>query len=130
MTWFALWAALQIGLSPSSGIVEYPLQPWSVNQTVYTQLEAEVRMLDGLLFAGGMVRTEVQQQNVNPSWVPELSSYGFKAGLRIGGFELGYLHVCQHPTLPYYSIYHPVIRWDGWWTELYVRVSGEVKLGR
>jgi hypothetical protein len=126
MNWLVLWAALQIGLSPSSGVVEYQQPPLLGEIVAYTQLEAEARMLNEVLFIGGMVRTEVVLDSFD-EWNPTLASYGFVAGARIGLIEIGFLHVCQHPVVPYYNVYRPVIRWDGWWREFYIRLEGEAR---
>lgn len=122
MSWLALWAALEVGMMPGSGVVEYPEWAMLKRQAFYTELDAEVRAFD-VLFVGGMVRTEVQRKEGAATFTPELSSYGFTAGVRFGPVELAYIHVCQHPTLPYFSRYHPVIRWDGWYDGVYLRVE-------
>lgn len=131
MSWIALWFALQVGLSPYSGMLVYNhAAEMRFAETWYTQFEAEVRLFD-TAFIGGEVRTEARRHRGDELvFYPGLSSYGFTAGLRYGGMELGFLHACQHPTVPYYNQYRPVIAWDGWWTELYLRFSGDVGLGK
>lgn len=129
MNWLAIWFALQIGLSPDSGIITYrPPILRSFENVISTQFEVELRAFDSL-FLGGSVRTEITKLNDSTTFTPTLSGYSTWGGVRIGGFEAGGIWTCEHPTAPYYSLRHPVINWDGWWWELYVKVSGEIKLG-
>ncbi len=130
MTWLALWFALQAGLSPNSMMVDYPLKDQMFYpDTGYIELSAELRFFDGHFFIGGSARIEVQK-NVLPdfSFTPEMLASGFNAGLRFGGLEIGALYSCQHPVVPYYDYYKPILVWDGWYGEVYVKFSGETKL--
>lgn len=129
MNWLVLWYTLQVGISPNSMIVDYPKEAQTFYPlTGYVQMEAELRAWN-LLFVGGLIRAEIQKEEL-PNWTfrPEMMSYGFKAGMRKGGLEVGMLYVCQHPVLPYYSYYKPVINWEGWYAEVYLRFSGEARL--
>lgn len=135
MNWLILWYALQVGIAPSSGMVDYSYNTGNYDSTAtlysvhgYTQLETELRFYNNLFFLGGMIRTEIQGWNGQLNFMPELSSYGFTFGIRYGGAELGFLHVCEHPTVPYYAIYMPYLKWDGWYTEVHLRFSGDAKI--
>ena len=83
-------------------------------------------MIDDHLFLGGGVRTEIQKREDNISFAPELSAYTFTAGFRTGNLETGFLWTCEHPTTPFYSSWSPIINWEGYYCEVYLKLSGEV----
>lgn len=131
MTFIALWFAFQAGLMPNDQMVSYPVPQVAIavnSPTSYTDLEAELRFLNGAAFVGGSIKTEMQKAAENFSFLPESSTYSFRAGLRFDGFEIGWLHVCAHPTLPYYYALEPVISFDRAYDDVYIRFSGSVPI--
>lgn len=129
MNWLILYYALTIGVSPNSMMVIYPTESQTFYpMTEFVQMESELRIAD-LVFLGGFVRTEIQKEDFpNFSFRPEMMSYGFKAGMRKEGLEAGMIYACQHPAVPYFSYYKPLLNWEGWYMEAYVKVSGESKI--
>jgi hypothetical protein len=126
MPWLTLWFALQLGLSPNSMMVIYPTQDQRFFPfTSYVELATEARVGEHF-FIGGELRTEIQKETGIFSFTPEMASYGFKAGLRWPGVEVAGLYACEHPVVPYFDYYHPVLNWEGWYGEVYVKFSGEV----
>jgi len=127
MNWIALFFALELGIAPNIGVLQYEPaaaveSEWEIG---YTQLEAEVLLFD-LLFAGGGVRTYITPGN---SWTlaPNTTVYDFRAGLRRGPVELGWRHRCFHPTLPYLPLRDQQITGlEGSFDEIYLRLSGRV----
>lgn len=129
MTWLALWFALQAGFMPNDLMVVY--RPGIVSldqQTEYVNLQGELRAFDNRVFLGGSIKTEMQQDGARANFMPESSTYLFTAGLRLGGVEIGYLHVCSHPVVPSYYLLNPVIGYDQGYDDFYIRFSGSVDL--
>ncbi len=130
MSWLVLYCAIQAGVCPDCSIVTYPPQaaPLFYPGSGYMSFDAELRMFNGHLFLGGWNRTEFQKDVTNWTFTPHMAGFGAKAGIRWGAVETGFTYCCEHPILPYFDVYHPVINWDGWYSELYVKVSGELKV--
>lgn len=130
MEWLTLWFALQVGLSPNSLMVTYSpeisAKYWQ--DTMYTELTAEVRLFNKILSIGGSVRTEIIQERWCLNFLPEMSAYSFFAKLKLGLIEVGYSRACQHATVPYAAVYRPILNWEGAYNELYIEFSGDVKL--
>jgi hypothetical protein len=70
-------------------------------RTYQTTLGIEAQAFDNLVFVGGSVET---WETFNGGFYPFESLYIFDAGLRWKGFELGYRHQCDHPTLDKLSL--------------------------
>jgi len=127
MTWLSLFFALELGLAPEIGVLQYqpPQAVISKYEIGYTLLEAEVLLFD-LLFAGGGVRTYITPGN-GWTFAPNSTIYDFRAGLRRGPVELGWRHRCWHPTLPYLPLRDQHITGlEGSFDELYIRFEGRI----
>ena len=127
MTWLTLWFALQTGVCPNSEIITYPPTLSFSPVNAYYMLTSELRAFDGLVFVGCQIRSELSFEKLN-GVMPQMISYGFNAGLRWKGIELGYMHISEHPSVSYYGVWKPDMHWDGWWNEIYLKFSGEIKL--
>lgn len=127
MDWLVFLFALELGISPQIGVLQYePLEvdtyEWGV---AYTQLEAEVQLFD-VLFAGGSVRTYILPADGWLSWSPNTTVYDWRCGLRWRFAELGWRHRCFHPTIPYQPILNQVVTGiEGAYDELYIRLEGQ-----
>ena len=127
MNWLALIFALELGVAPNVGVLQYEPRShdysrWEIG---YTELSAEVELFD-LLFAGGGVRTYVTPaEGLNFS--PNTTVYDFRAGLRRGPVEIGWRHRCFHPTIAYLPLMDvQMAGLEGGYDELYLRFSGRV----
>lgn len=114
-----------------------PLDGWNLHETIYTAsglnfymtLKAEVLLLD-FIFAGGHMRTNASFKTdgtliMNPSEI----WFGFNAGLRFGGLEIGFRHACFHPLMIYINqMGQGSINAEGAYEELYISFKGSVKL--
>lgn len=131
MTWLALWAVLQVGLMPNDVMVSYLPQQLSheYTDTNYVGLVTELRLFDNHVFVGGTIKTEVQKAAGDGyDFIPESSAYAFRVGARFGGLEIGWLHLCAHPVLPFYYAQQPVIGYDQWYDDVYIRFSGTINI--
>ena len=129
MNWIALFFALELGIAPNIGVLQYepPAAAVSEWEIGYTQLEAEVLLFD-LLFAGGGVRTYITPGSSGRTFAPNTTIYDFCAGMRRGPVEVGYRHRCFHPTLPYLPLRDQHITGlEGSYDELYLRFETSIR---
>jgi len=129
MSWLALFFALELGLVPQAGVLMYePEEVFKIEGTLYTQLEAEVLILN-TLFIGGGVRTYVTPGNGEFNFSPNNSVYDFGVGFRFKDtVELGWRHRCFHPSFPYLSFNDRELSGvEGSYDEVYVRFSSEMR---
>jgi len=128
MTWLALIFALECGIAPQIGVLQYEprealVSDWEIG---YAQLEAEVELF-GILFAGGGVRTYITPHGGITNWSPNTSVYDWRLGARWKWLELGWRHRCFHPTVPYLpSLNQEITGLEGSYDELYFRLEGRI----
>jgi len=128
MTWLTFIFALELGFLPKGDLVMYDSWLFDVcpiSYSAYTDMEAEVVILD-TFFAGGGVRTSIWQlttDNGDFSFFPHKAVYSFFAGARYRTFEIGFRHFCIHPVVPYFPITWPNPIWEAAYEELYLRIS-------
>ena len=131
MTWLTLIFALELGLAPQVGVIQYvpteiAVHEWEIG---YTDLQAEVELF-GVLFAGGGVRTYITPAG-NLNFSPNTTVYDWRLGLRYEALELGWRHRCFHPTVPYLPLLQPEITGlEGSYDELYLRFEGRIPIGK
>lgn len=125
MTWLALAFALEVGLLPFDQTIMYQPPARSDEKWVfYTTLEAELQFLDNHAFIGG--RTEIREWKdlAAMGFWPERAGFAFNAGLRWGPVEIGFLHYCTHPVIPFEPLREPSVLWEGAYEKIYLRVEG------
>jgi len=126
MNWLVLLFALELGYAPIYGSLN--VLPESAEHNVtenigYILFEAEV-IAWNTLFIGGATKTYIQsKQDTITRYRPFESDYLFNAGLRFSQLEIGYRHLCLHPTRPYEIIYQPQQSTDAWYDEFYIRIE-------
>jgi hypothetical protein len=123
MTWLVLAYFLSFG---TLNYVAGPdTTPWvqSPANSYQTTLGVEAQMINNHLFAGGTVGTwESSDGNLFAPWE---SLYTFNAGFRYAGFELGYMHECDHVTL---SVGDPMLGLPSNKDEFYVSYRSRIKV--
>jgi len=126
MNWLILLFALEMGYAPIYSSLN--VLPESINHSItenigYVIFEAEVVVWD-TLFVGGATKTYVQgKDNDVTNYYPFESDYLFNAGLRFGQIELGYRHLCLHPSRPYEIYYESQQSTDAGYNEFYIRMD-------
>jgi hypothetical protein len=116
-----------------------PLNSWVMHQTAYTgngldfylNMKAEVILLN-MFFVGGNTRTNASFRGDGLVIDHSEIWYGVNAGVRIGGFEIGFRHSCFHPIQTYYNFFittpENIVNAEGAYEELYISFKGKVKL--
>lgn len=139
MTWLVLAFALQLSYTPNDTTVQYqaPATIFDVQSQIIADMDAELRAFDEHLYVGSSVGVPFwinQGGATSPSvntgfggWPSALQST-IRIGLRFGGFEVGYSHLCTHPVVPYLPLTGEQVIWDGFYDEFHVKFSGSVKL--
>ena len=117
---------LEIGFSPMYYAEIYgPISHERIadENSMYTQLEIELGIA-GFIFARGGVKTDVLKIANEQAFSPYESTYLFEGGVQYEGVEIGYRHLCIHPTMPYRWNYAPSTTIDGYYDEYYIKFSG------
>ena len=124
MNWLLLFFAFEMGALPSYELRSYEDLDNTVidNFSMYTQLEVEAVIFDYFFVSGG-IKTSVFPRGDRLGFVPYESDYIFGAGIRMENIEIGYRHLCIHPTLPYRWFLIPSVTYDGAYDEVYLRIS-------
>lgn len=126
MNWLILLFALELGYAPNYQSLNVVPETINYNLTEnvgYVLFEAEVVAWD-ILFAGGATKTYIQTKKDNvTNYYPFESDYLFNAGLRFGLLEIGYRHLCLHPTRPYEIYYNTQTSTDAFYDEFYIRME-------
>lgn len=128
MTWLALAFALELGLAPHIGLIQYvPREAVSHDWEIgYTELSVEAEIF-GIFFAGGGVRTYIIPFAWD-NWIPNTTVYDWCLGVRWEFLEAGWRRRCFHPTVPYLPLFEREITGlEGSYDELYLRL--ECKIG-
>lgn len=117
--------AVELGIAPSYvsiNIIENELSFYRTIDAGYVLFEFESVILKHV-FLGGGVKTWITGTNNWNNFSPFQSDYLFNGGLRFGMFDMGWRHMCLHPTRPYEWNYDISAMVDGWYDEFYVRVE-------
>jgi hypothetical protein len=69
-----------------------------VNYENMSYISFEARAEAGPLFVSGGTRSIQKQLHFN-AYVPVMQRYDIGAGLKLGNFELGWSHWCEHPVM-------------------------------
>jgi hypothetical protein len=130
MNWLVLAYALQLGYTPNNMAVLYTPPTFVVNQHEQGIISMDVEArLWGFLYIGGDLGVTVWNfpSNDIPSFWPDRLQSVVRAGVRFGGIEIGWSHLCTHPVMPYQPLIHEQAIWDGLYDEIHIKFSGEVK---
>ena len=126
MTWLAFVLVLEAGWLPHGGFAMYQVPAViDVTGSFYVDMQAEAVAWKHLYLNGGM-KTFMWSQEGNWTFWPHTELYNVGAGVRLGVFDLGWRHYCVHPVMPYSILYDPVLKAEGSWDEVFLRV--EVRL--
>ena len=127
MNWLVLAFVLEAGLMPVAEIwnVEPPANARE-DRGRYTLLDAEVEVAQ-YLFVGGHVTTYMWAQDDSWTQSPLRADYGFRAGVRFRGLELGWKHFCSHPVAPNWNLIRE-LPYEASYDQIYIRVSGRAVL--
>jgi len=120
-----LSSALELGYAPtykSLNITPVTADIDVANNIGYVLFEAEVLILN-TLFIGGVTKTYIQTTNTFTKYHPFENDYLFNAGLKLWNLEIGYRHLCLHPSRPYEIVYQYNQSTDGWYDEFYIRIE-------
>jgi hypothetical protein len=136
MNWLVLAFALQLAYTPSDSATIYkpPVTVSSAQSEMLIDMDAELRAWN-FLYVGGSVGVPTW---IDKGWtIPGFTLYcGFpnalqsviRAGVRFGGVEIGWSHLCTHPVMPFQPILNEQTFWEGSYDEFHIKFSGTVKL--
>lgn len=131
MNWLILAFALQLGYTPNDYMVQYQPPPrlCSTEAALNISMDAELRAWH-TLYVGGSFGVPVwitSGDGYTPfsGWPQALQSV-VRAGIRFGGIEIGWSHLCSHPVMPYQPLFQNQTIWEGGYDEFHVKFSGEV----
>lgn len=125
MNWITLFFIIELGLNPLKGVVveyENVTDKYYTEMSAYVLMDAEIRIFDNF-FMGGIIKTDILLNKKQFTFRPEISSYLFNAGVRFEKIEIGYRHLCVHPTMPYRIYFNPIQTYDAGYDEFYIRIS-------
>jgi len=127
MNWLVLAFALTLGYTPNDNEWQYspPPQVWSTESALIVCMDAEVRAWNAL-YAGGSLGVPVW--SVPGGYWPQSLQSVIRAGVRFGGVEVGWSHLCSHPVMPFQPMYDERTLWEGGYDEFHVKFSAEVHL--
>ena len=98
MTWLALAYHVSLGTLSYTGEV-FDVHDVAAfvtpSPSFQTTLGVEAQLFDDHVFIGGSVETWESPISLT-NFAPSEAFYGFSAGFRAWGFELGYRHECDH----------------------------------
>lgn len=117
---------LEVGYLPCGGMANYQPPTFLVVEELsfYTTLGVSASMWG--FFVEGEVRTNVQKGAEGYSFMPVGVWYGFGAGYRIGWFEIGWRHECDHPVAVMFPMAKGEFRWEAALDQVYLRVEGKL----
>lgn len=120
-------------LSVGAGHSDYTL--WQSNEMQFDKMtlitsEFNCELSAYGVYLGGSVSTPAvckEHKYLKPGgYTPIQNSYGFSAGYRYKSIEIGYLHVCQHPTMA--NLYNIQLRdlskrFEGSYFKVFAKIS-------
>lgn len=127
MSWLVFAFALQLGYIPEATAIMYqpPPRVENVLEQGLVSFDAEARLFK-TFYVGGSVGIPVWQAGELSFWPSELQSV-VRAGVRFGGLEIGWSHLCTHPVMPYQPLYGSQALWEGFYDEIHIKLSGEIQ---
>lgn len=133
MNWLILAFAFNLGYTPDASAVQYQAPAFVLNQSseAIINMDAELRAFNEHFYIGGSLGVPVWQDpndGAIPSFWPNDLQAVVKLGIRFGGVEIGYSHLCTHPVMPYQPMVGSQTSWEGYYDEIHVKFSGSVKL--
>ena len=129
MNWIVLFFALELGFAPNYGSLNITpsYEEFVLTENIgYVLFEAEV-VIEEIFFIGGATKTYIQGTDEVMNFFPFENNYMFNIGIRYSSLELGYRHLCLHPSRPYEIYYQPQSSMDAYYDELYIRISKSFK---
>ena len=129
MNWLVLSYFLSLGTLAYNGQFLSPQGEVAIaipKDTFQTTLGAELQAFSNHLFIGGSVETW-ETSNGGAFFNPMESMYGFNAGVRWNGVEIGYRHECDHPVASR-TDFHIDQGWLSMKDEIYLSYTGKLKL--
>jgi hypothetical protein len=124
MNWLVLAFYLTAGVNFHQNVKVESTMWAPPDNSFVTILGAEIQALDNHLFISAEVKTqEVYFKGFN--FAPFVSEYNVKVGARFGGFEIGGVDDCTHPTLSDGAFKTKLF---GGWCGMYVSFKGSCKI--
>ena len=128
LTWLIL---VELGIIPHSGFIIYdPPERVFKETSFYIDMDAELGI--GPFFVGGGLKTYFWKVKDGIRFSPHLAEYRCRAGIKIEiikELELtaGGRTACFHPVIPYLYQENIQPKWEGAYSELFVRFKAELK---
>jgi hypothetical protein len=122
--WLTLWCILELGFFPQDLTVMYA-PPANVTEGVfYQELQAELRLFNNHIFAGGTIQIRDWACTNELGFWPERAGFSLHCGVRMKGLELGFEHYCTHSIVVQQPIYGENVLWDASFDRVYLRIEG------
>lgn len=127
MNFIAFLFALEIGFLPLGSFVMYEKEPAAVvyRNPLYVEMDAEIILLE-YFYIGGSVKPIMFKQIEGYMFDPQATTYGFKAGLRVGIVDVFFRHYCHHPVIAYMNRQDIDLKWEGGYSEVGIRIEGRI----
>lgn len=125
MSWLVIGFVIQMGLLPAQ-VAMYPPPIVTDDIQYFVQMQVEARAFD-LFYLGGSLRSFQWRGQDRLAFFPDGMAYVVEGGIRWGPFDLGWIHHCQHPVMPFLPIYHQQTQWEGGYDEISLKISGDVR---
>ena len=122
----ALLFFLEIGYIPMQATVEYDYLTdiLDIKSAYYVELGFEAEWFG--IFIGGSADIGTFKDGAL-SFYPFYLKSDFNVGYRRKYFEVGYRHMCNHPIVPYFFAWPPVVFRDSASDEFYLRLEVSTK---
>jgi hypothetical protein len=126
MNWLVLAFSLHLGFTPDATVFAYQPPAIVTFEEAMGVISSEVEArFWSMVYIGGSLTVPVWKIDGIGFWPMELQSE-IRAGVRLGGIEIGWSHLCTHPVMPY-STFGRQALWEGFYNEFHLKFSGEVK---
>ena len=127
LTWLIL---IELGIVPHSGFLIYD-PPERVIKDVAFYLDMDAELGIGLFFIGGGLKTYSWKENSGVRFWPYLTEYRARAGIKFDIMKeveltAGARTACFHPVIPYLYQENEKPKWEGAYSELFVRFKVEL----
>jgi hypothetical protein len=132
--WLVLAFALQLGYTPNDTAIQYQANKtiWDSDSSLIISMDAELRAWNTIYIGGSLaVPTWISTGASLPTvtigsggWPSTLQSV-IRAGVRLGGVEIGWSHLCTHPVMPYQPLLGTQTLWEGFYDEFHIKFAGE-----
>jgi hypothetical protein len=124
MNWLILSAFIQLGMMDGvATLYDSPLFNTIEYNPMYATLGVEGDI--GHIFVKGSIRNVFLPFNQGNGFVPQQDVYQLGAGIRYKLFEIGWVHTCYHPVVPYMEYYGFIVKpgTEGGSDDFYVRFN-------